>query len=35
MIGPEMVHLMELPNPDPLEGRPEVREAPRVAALRP
>ncbi|GAX79888.1 hypothetical protein CEUSTIGMA_g7328.t1 [Chlamydomonas eustigma] len=23
MIGPEMVHLMELPNPDPLEGRPE------------
>jgi glyoxylase I family protein len=22
-IGPEMVHLMELPNPDPLEGRPE------------
>ena len=25
MIGPEMVHLMELPNPDPMEGRPEVR----------
>lgn len=23
MIGPEMIHLMELPNPDPLEGRPE------------
>lgn len=22
-IGPEMIHLMELPNPDPLEGRPE------------
>lgn len=22
-IGPEMVHLMELPNPDPMEGRPE------------
>lgn len=21
-IGPEMIHLMELPNPDPLEGRP-------------
>jgi hypothetical protein len=24
MVGPEMVHLMELPNPDPMEGRPEV-----------
>lgn len=23
MIGPEMIHLMELPNPDPLVGRPE------------
>lgn len=23
MIGPEMIHLMELPNPDPLSGRPE------------
>lgn len=23
MIGPEMIHLMELPNPDPLDGRPE------------
>lgn len=22
-IGPEMIHLMELPNPDPLHGRPE------------
>lgn len=22
-IGPEMIHLMELPNPDPLSGRPE------------
>lgn len=22
-LGPEMIHLMELPNPDPLEGRPE------------
>ncbi|GIM11074.1 hypothetical protein Vretimale_14642, partial [Volvox reticuliferus] len=22
-IGPEMIHLMELPNPDPLAGRPE------------
>lgn len=22
-IGPDMVHLMELPNPDPLEGRPQ------------
>lgn len=22
-IGPEMIHLMELPNPDPLDGRPE------------
>lgn len=22
-IGPEMIHLMELPNPDPAEGRPE------------
>jgi len=22
-IGPEMIHLMVLPNPDPLEGRPE------------
>lgn len=22
-MGPEMIHLMELPNPDPLEGRPE------------
>lgn len=22
-IGPEMIHLMELPNPDPLEGRPD------------
>ena len=22
-IGPEMIHLMELPNPDPIEGRPE------------
>ncbi|GAB4820282.1 hypothetical protein N2152v2_007328 [Parachlorella kessleri] len=22
-IGPEMIHLMELPNPDPQEGRPE------------
>ncbi|PNW78161.1 hypothetical protein CHLRE_10g466500v5 [Chlamydomonas reinhardtii] len=22
-IGPEMIHLMELPNPDPLTGRPE------------
>ena len=22
-IGPEMIHLMELSNPDPLEGRPE------------
>ncbi len=22
-IGPEMIHLMELPNPDPMEGRPE------------
>lgn len=22
-IGPEMIHLMELPNPDPLEGRPQ------------
>ena len=21
-IGPEMIHLMELPNPDPLDGRP-------------
>jgi glyoxylase I family protein len=21
-IGPEMIHLMELPNPDPMEGRP-------------
>lgn len=21
-VGPEMIHLMELPNPDPLEGRP-------------
>jgi hypothetical protein len=26
-IGPEMIHLMELPNPDPLSGRPEVRRA--------
>ena len=24
-IGPEMIHLMELPNPDPMDGRPEVR----------
>lgn len=24
-IGPEMIHLMELPNPDPLVGRPEVK----------
>lgn len=23
-VGPDMVHLMELPNPDPMEGRPEV-----------
>lgn len=23
MIGPEMIHLMELPNPDPLTDRPE------------
>lgn len=23
-IGPDMVHLMELPNPDPLEGRATV-----------
>ena len=22
-IGPEMIHLMELPSPDPVEGRPE------------
>mmetsp|Transcript_34393 Transcript_34393/g.76389 ORF Transcript_34393/g.76389 Transcript_34393/m.76389 type:complete len:205 (+) Transcript_34393:132-746(+) len=22
-IGPEMIHLMELPNPDPFDGRPE------------
>lgn len=22
-IGPEMIHLMELPNPDPMEGRPD------------
>ncbi|MEW5310761.1 MAG: hypothetical protein WDW38_002526 [Sanguina aurantia] len=22
-LGPDMIHLMELPNPDPLEGRPE------------
>lgn len=22
-VGAEMIHLMELPNPDPLEGRPE------------
>jgi hypothetical protein len=22
-IGPEMIHLMQLPNPDPLDGRPE------------
>jgi len=22
-IGPEMIHLMQLPNPDPLQGRPE------------
>jgi glyoxylase I family protein len=22
-IGPEMIHLMELPNPDPVAGRPE------------
>lgn len=22
-IGPEMIHLMELPNPDPMDGRPE------------
>ncbi|KAL9224682.1 hypothetical protein vseg_000694 [Gypsophila vaccaria] len=22
-VGPEMIHLMELPNPDPLTGRPE------------
>jgi catechol 2,3-dioxygenase-like lactoylglutathione lyase family enzyme len=22
-IGPEMIHLMELPNPDPMQGRPE------------
>jgi glyoxylase I family protein len=22
-IGPEMIHLMELPNPDPQEGRPK------------
>lgn len=22
-IGPEMIHLMELPNPDPLAGRPD------------
>lgn len=26
-IGPEMIHLMELPNPDPMSGRPEVRTA--------
>ncbi len=23
-IGPDMIHLMELPNPDPLTGRAEV-----------
>jgi len=23
MVGPDMIHLMELPNPDPLDGRPE------------
>lgn len=23
-LGPEMIHLMVLPNPDPMEGRPEV-----------
>ena len=22
-IGPEMIHLMELPNPDPRDGRPD------------
>lgn len=22
-VGSEMIHLMELPNPDPFEGRPE------------
>jgi hypothetical protein len=22
-VGAEMIHLMELPNPDPVEGRPE------------
>ena len=22
-VGPEMIHLMELPNPDPMDGRPE------------
>ena len=22
-VGPDMIHLMELPNPDPLAGRPE------------
>ena len=22
-VGGEMIHLMELPNPDPMDGRPE------------
>jgi catechol 2,3-dioxygenase-like lactoylglutathione lyase family enzyme len=39
-VGPEMVHLMELPNPDPLDGRPEHGGRDRhacvgVAALAP
>ena len=24
-LGPEMIHLMVLPNPDPMNGRPEVQ----------
>lgn len=32
-IGPEMIHLMVLPNPDPMDGRPEHGGRDRHACL--
>ena len=32
-VGPEMIHLMVLPNPDPMDGRPEHGGRDRHACL--
>jgi glyoxylase I family protein len=33
-LGPQQIHLLELPNPDPLDGRPEHGGRDRHVALR-